>query len=271
MLNTKDKAFRHPVVGRLYPGRAFQIGDVQFPSNWLELATPEEIAARGITVSHDLTLTPEDIAQEEAYQKQLRLREQATKEQFEMLGRFVQAFELMVDAVRAGCLFLTSWNGKQQQLMNIVFHHRSMTADPLFDIFRGMIMQIISDSDSNIKDDDKTVASDVLGQLHNRYRLLTQHRNDMLHGTWHIGWYAQADKEFQSILMHKGKVAPSVGIQFSQPAKSIGDISTKIADCEELEDMIRRLWLSFISRDTVSIAKQFKKIGDRWTAVVPGN
>ena len=95
---------------------------------------------------------------EEAYAKN-------TKEQYEALGRFVEAFELMVDEIRGicgDCVSMTvgaikpvkpddkSWEewikeeGDRRHLISIPFHHQGMTAKPLFDIMRAIVAEIVN-------------------------------------------------------------------------------------------------------------------------------
>jgi hypothetical protein len=69
-----------------------------------------------------------------------------TGEQFEALGRFVQEFEQLVDAVRTTSMHLLSSNSpKQQQLVNVVLFHKSLTAQPLFEIMRGLYAVFIKE------------------------------------------------------------------------------------------------------------------------------
>ncbi len=75
-------------------------------------------------------------------------RARQTTEIYAALGRYVEAFEFLVLAIRRGCLFLTARDNAQQRLMQIVFNHRSMTADNLFRIYRAMVGEIVNDTDS---------------------------------------------------------------------------------------------------------------------------
>jgi hypothetical protein len=268
MVDVVGKAFRHPTAGRLYPGRSFTAEDLSYPANWLELATEADLAAHNITMSDDMSLTPSDIVQEEERQHRERLRNQSTKEQFEILGRFVQAFELMVDAVRTGCILITTWTAKQQRLMNIVFHHKGVSADALFDMYRAMMAEILGDPETKMDPTDNAVTLAVLGNLANRYKALLNKRNDMLHGTWRIGWFSAEDTDFQSIWMHKFK-ATKGGLLIDHPARNVDDIKALITEFEEIEDIVRRLTGCFLFRDTVNIARNFKKDGERWTSAVP--
>ena len=92
----------------------------------------------------------------EAYQKN-------TKEQYETLGRFVEAFEMMVDEVRTCCMMLMGPNPFDDRLPLIAFHHGAMTAKPLFDIMRAMIAQLAK-RDDTIDDDERPIFKGVLAQ-----------------------------------------------------------------------------------------------------------
>src|ERR1700730_4099177 len=64
--------------------------------------------------------------------------EKNTKEQYEALGRFVEAFEAMVNEVRESTIALIERDGKHRRLIEIVLHHQVLTAKPLYEIFRAV-------------------------------------------------------------------------------------------------------------------------------------
>ena len=67
---------------------------------------------------------------------------------YEALGRFVEAFESMVHETRSIAIRLLS-DGKNtyhHDLIEIAFHHNCMTAKPLFEIFRAIVIKMVSAS-----------------------------------------------------------------------------------------------------------------------------
>ena len=75
--------------------------------------------------------------------------EKNTKEQYESLGRFVEAFELMVHEARISCIDLISLDGSKRikRMDEIAFYHQSLTAKPLFEMFRATMMETVTDPD----------------------------------------------------------------------------------------------------------------------------
>jgi hypothetical protein len=122
---------------------------------------------------------------DEAYSKN-------TKEQYEALGRFVEAFELMVDEVRGICsdsifsdIFKIArpkpddWNwedwiheeDRQRQLMGLAFHQQSMTAKPLFDVMRAIIAEIVNTL-TNFHYPERTMYRDILTHIEKEFSSL---------------------------------------------------------------------------------------------------
>src|SRR5690242_9753533 len=80
-----------------------------------------------------------DSAEPTAYQRNV-------KEQYEALGRFVEAFEAMASEVREGVIEFLSRDGRHRWLIATALHHQNLTAKPLFDILRAAMMEIINDA-----------------------------------------------------------------------------------------------------------------------------
>jgi hypothetical protein len=137
------------------------------------------------------------------------IREQNASEQYECLGRFVEAFESMVSTVRSACINLLSANTQYARWMQIPFYHHSMTAQPLFDIMRGIIAEMLKDEKfrkaQRVDESDYRAFLGVLAWIATEYGKLTSKRNDLLHGTWIVGFYGlpdEATSEF-AIIRHK--------------------------------------------------------------------
>jgi hypothetical protein len=75
----------------------------------------------------------------EAYEKN-------TKEQYEMLGRFVEAFELMIYEIREIILTISARDSGNIVLFQTALYHSALTAKPLFDILRAIIAEVLSDA-----------------------------------------------------------------------------------------------------------------------------
>jgi hypothetical protein len=121
--------------------------------------------------------------------------ERNVKEQYETLGRFVEAFELMVNAVRRVCIDLLPHDGNHDHLIEIVFHHQVMTAKPLFEIMRATIADLLKNV-SHRAHGDRDFFNDLLSFVQKGYDDLVNKRNNLLHGTWIIGTRSGRDPDF---------------------------------------------------------------------------
>jgi hypothetical protein len=127
-----------------------------------------------------------------------------TKEQYESLGRFIEAFESMVQTVRVSCIGLMSLDGPKRthRLAEIAFHHQSLTAKPLFEMFRAMTMETVTDAAfrkfHEISDVDCDYFSNVFSAASLEYMDLVNKRNNLLHETWFIGYPSDEDEHSSS-------------------------------------------------------------------------
>jgi hypothetical protein len=197
-------------------------------------------------------------ARKEKYDRQ-------TKEQFEELGRFVQQFEAMVDAVRRTCLQLTTTSVKHHRLMNIILHHSSMTAWPLFEIARALYGEMINDAEYKITTEQGIVIKGVLKQISAEYSDLLAHRNNMVHGTWYIGWASPADEEFSDLKIAKYK-ATSSGFAAAETPKNTAELQALTERCKQNAFLINLLNATFIFPGGPRVCENFHKEKDTWVA-----
>ena len=69
--------------------------------------------------------------------------EKNIREQYEALGRFVEAFEQMVHEARSACEFLLDPKLERQSVVSTALHHSIMTAKPLFEIMRAVVAETL--------------------------------------------------------------------------------------------------------------------------------
>ena len=120
------------------------------------------------------------------------------KKQYETLGRFVEAFELMVAVVRGICIDLLHQDGRDgdhDYLLPIAFHHQVMTAKPLFEIMRATIADKLKNAHHRWHA-DRDFYRELLTFVQNDYNDLVNKRNNLLHATWIIGGRSGRDRGF---------------------------------------------------------------------------
>jgi hypothetical protein len=132
---------------------------------------------------------------------------QNTKEQYEAIGRFVEAFEAMVNEARQNSIQLLTRDHKQQLLLRIPFYNQALSAKPLFEIFRTLIAEIIHGQETqktkNISQEDLGTYLGVLSTIAGEYMDLCSIRNNLLHGTWFVGYSGSDDPYCKEFFIHR--------------------------------------------------------------------
>jgi hypothetical protein len=177
----------------------------------------------------------------------------------------------MVEAVRRTCLQLTTASAKHQMLMNIVLHHSSMTAWPLFEIARALYGEMINDADYKIPAKEGEVIKGVLKQIATEYSNLLSNRNNMVHGTWYIGWASAADQEFSDLKIAKYK-ATSSGFTAADTPKNTTELQSLTERCKHNAFLIGLLNITFTMPGGPRTHENFHKEKDTWvaTTATPG-
>jgi hypothetical protein len=145
-----------------------------------------------------------------------KIRERNRAAQFEALGRFVQAFEDMVDEARVLCMDIISYlsggpisdQNQHRTMLHIVFYHQSMSAKPIFELMRAMIGQMLNDPEfrlrRGINHEDRFAFLEILKRINAEYQELTAIRN-VLHGIWSIGIPWDEDSDDSGFSLYKPK------------------------------------------------------------------
>jgi len=190
-----------------------------------------------------------------------------TKEQYEALGRFVEAFELMVNEVREICIerVCASVGSERQLLVEISFHHQVMTAKPLLDIMRAIIAEIVNVETSPYFA-ERAVYGDLVRHIAKEYDRLHWKRNELLHGTWFIGYVSDDDPDASVFDVRKYKTTASGLMRTTGLPKSAAELLELAARCDET-----RTWLAhvdFCLQEGVSLGDYFREEGNDWKLFV---
>jgi hypothetical protein len=151
----------------------------------------------------------------------------------------------MVGTVRSVSVMILSTPLNSQPLVNTVLHHQALTAKPQMEIARALLAIILHDDASrknlNIDEQDKAAFLGILGQIHAEYNDLVNARNNLLHGTWFIGYASQDQQDFSEFSVAKFTTSKSglrVVEDLPKTAKEMQELSTR---CEKMTDWIHRL------------------------------
>jgi hypothetical protein len=195
----------------------------------------------------------------ETYQKN-------TKEQYEMLGRFIEAFELMVYEVRQVILTAAARDAKNYPLFETILYHNTLTAKPLFDIMRAVIAEILKDTlqqqedrKNGIVDADGPLWIDgfgkpvpltilerdtffgVIGFINGKFNELANRRNDLLHGTWFVGFSSKDDPDSAEFYIRRARTS-GTGLSFVLDLpKNATELNDLAGRCTDIRDWLSRI------------------------------
>jgi hypothetical protein len=209
------------------------------------------------------------------------------KEQYEALGKFVEAFELMVDEVRAiciECIHMTvcepkfikpDWQDwkqfheqerRQKTLIEIPFHSSGMTAKPLFDIMRAIIAEIANVKESSHYANRETY-KELLAHIEKEYGALFWKRNELLHGTWLIGYVDEDDPNSSQFQVRKYKITADGLARISELPKNANELLTLTMRCNDTRDWLGTL--GYCLADVPSSLGEFFKFVKKQTTRKP--
>jgi hypothetical protein len=153
-----------------------------------------------------------------------------TEEQYSALGRCVVHFELLVNAMRVGIVTILEQNGlRNQQLTNILL--ANITAAPLKQVLQAIVGQVVRLNSTE---------RGICDRIFERVEALTKRRNEIVHGTWFIGWVGVEDVDFSVARGHKltrGKTGASV----KSLDCSASDLRRFAAECDATTQLVFRL------------------------------
>jgi hypothetical protein len=182
-----------------------------------------------------------------------------TTEQYAALGRFVEAFEMMVNEVREICIERVCdgvGSRERERLVEIAFHNQSMTAKPLFDIMRATIAELVSAPTSQHYADRATFKK-LLSHIETEYSHLYSKRNELLHGTWLVGYVSDIDPDAKQFVVRKYKTTADGLTRAKGLPKNAIELLDLVTRCDDA-----RMWLSYIDhclQDKISINDFFKQ------------
>lgn len=118
-------------------------------------------------------------------ERQKKLKEQSD-ELYRSYGEFAVKFEHVCYAIHTAMVFMLQMEGlKNQKVAQVLL--AGHTADPIRSLFSALVAETQS-----LDQTDKKILDSVL----KRFQVLTEKRNDVIHGAWFIGWASATDTDF---------------------------------------------------------------------------
>ncbi|ANI31693.1 hypothetical protein PL78_17965 [Yersinia entomophaga] len=154
-----------------------------------------------------------------------------TQEQYALVGEFTAKFELVCFAMRTGIVALSGRHGLQNQQITHALT-AELTAYPLSKAFHSVLMV-----SAELNEEQKN----ILAKINNRVTNLIERRNEIIHGTWFIGWSSPEDNDFST----------GTGFKPTNSKKGTGikhlEVSTEvfrplITECELVNELVSHAW-----------------------------
>lgn len=150
-----------------------------------------------------------------------------TNDLYRAYGRFAVNFEHMCSSIRTCILF--AFQLQKQELLRVLL--ADQTADPLIKKLRAIISIIFRKKAEEIKHIDPLFKFCIS---------IIEKRNEIIHGTWFIGWASSEQTEFDSANGKKDKIK-SEGVKtysFYYKAETFDDLTEKVIIAKNLLDRL---------------------------------
>ncbi len=143
-----------------------------------------------------------------------------TNDLYRAYGHFIVEFEQMCQSIRFCIIFIMDINGlKEQEFTQVLL--ADLTAAPLITKLRALISIIYKNDLAQIKHTEPLFKFCIS---------INEQRNEIVHGTWSIGWASQEQKEFDIALGRKAK-ATKRGLEvksYSYTAKIFDELTEQL-------------------------------------------
>ena len=150
--------------------------------------------------------------------------DEQTEDLYAALGRFAVEFEHVCNYLRVIIMTILNKEGlKNEQVMQILL--ADLTAEPL----RSLVVSLIPQT-HKLSQTDKKIVSRILKNVQD----LTKNRNDVLHGTWFIGWASVGETEFKN--------APGLKFKKDKSGAATKSFNWTVGEFVELTEKATQLW-----------------------------
>jgi hypothetical protein len=162
--------------------------------------------------------------------------EMQTSELYAGLGAFVAEFEQVVHSLREALVITLSRYGTPQALLQPAF--AELTAAPLAMTFQATMARAIQLS--SLDDSEKKLGCDILTSVGRQLKTLTEIRNEIVHGTWFIGWASEEQEDFSIAEGYKLKNTKT-GMVHNDICRTKEEFDSLVDRCKEIRDLVNRI------------------------------
>jgi hypothetical protein len=227
---------------------------------------PEQVNASARDLWHELAIAIE--------------ASESTRDQFAALGHFVQTFELIVSVLRDHCRYVI-WGGHhvavttdgtvmmaRWNICSLPFHHQAMTAKPLVEIWRALVIEESAAllSLSKLTKEGKSVSDGIAAEIVGSFSDVIEKRNKLVHGTWQIG-LLPANLGLSTPMVEKYKVG-ALGLEKHKMPASFDDLRNLSKEAGQILDKLGR-FLQYYQYHPKHLEHVFKKVKRKWVYTAP--
>jgi hypothetical protein len=205
---------------------------------------------------------------------------ESARDQFAALGRFIQNFEFTVSVFRDDCARLIMGAGRgvsvpshglgvHSTMCSLVFHHEIMTARPLAEIWRALVIEQnrLMRVTGQLTPQGFSVVEGGTTDIHNTFGEVIGRRNKIVHASWGIGrWFNEDD--FSQLVVEKYSVSKEGLNKRDDLPKTFGELITLGDEASRISDKLGRFLQHYIYKPT-QIEKFFTKEDKHWIFVPP--
>jgi hypothetical protein len=184
-------------------------------------------------------------------------------EQYTALGRFVTVFEDTVNLIRTATVGMLASDRRYGKLVNIAFHSSVMTAGPLFQVFRAIVGQIVTDEEFGFPKQQGQDILSVMNQIAGEFEAIQQTRNSLLHGTWEVGWCGEPGNGLAVFSVTKLKPSRT-GLSRAEVPSRPDELGEWAERCHAAQALIERVVQAVVTRPVPQPDTLFTRKDDLW-------
>jgi hypothetical protein len=184
-------------------------------------------------------------------------------EQYTALGRFVTVFEDTVNLIRTATVGMLASNRRYEKLVNIAFHSSVMTAGPLFQVFRAVVGQIVTDEEFGFPKQQGQDILSVMNQIAGEFEAIQQTRNSLLHGTWEVGWCGEPGNGLAVFSVTKLKPSRT-GLSRAEVPSRPDELGGWAERCHAAQTLIERVVQAVVTKPVPELDTLFTRKDDLW-------
>jgi len=138
----------------------------------------------------------------------------------------------------------------------------------MYEIMRTLIAEIVHDEQTRKKNEitevDRDVFMGVLRTITTEYNDLCDKRNDLLHGTWFVGYTDSSNPDASEFIIHRF-TSTKTGLAHLELEKNAAELLALVRRCERTRD-----WISLVhgclafSGVGLKISETFAVTGRQW-------